>query len=81
MSTFIQYKGTNLCMDLHCPQCEAHTHLDGMFAHLIECGACHAVFQMPTDVPLTPVPREALTEYPYSFWDPKVTEVDESYED
>jgi len=75
VSTFIQWKGTNLCMDFTCPECEVASHLDGMFAHVIECGNCHAQFQMPTDIPV----RLITPEHPatYDGWEPKVTELDE----
>jgi len=51
-TTFIQWKGTDLCMDMYCPQCGTHNHYDGEFAYNIRCGHCKAVFEMPTDVPL-----------------------------
>lgn len=49
-TTFIQWKGTDLCMDFHCPECDAHTHFDGMFLYEIQCSKCDAKFEMPTDV-------------------------------
>lgn len=48
--TFIQYKGTDLCMDFYCPDCGEHSHFDGMFAYAVKCGACGAEFKMPEDV-------------------------------
>lgn len=51
-TTFIQYKNTELCMDFNCTECGSSNHYDAAFAHLIKCGGCSAVFQMPTDVPL-----------------------------
>lgn len=49
-TTFIQWKGTDLCMDFYCPECNEHSHFDGMFAYHIRCPYCRTVFQMPTDV-------------------------------
>lgn len=43
---FMQWKGTDVCLDLHCP-CGAHCHLDGFFAYTIECGGCGAVWKLP----------------------------------
>jgi len=58
MTTFIQWKGTDLCMDFHCPKCGDHSHFDGMFGYFIECGECGQRYKMPTDVPVEAVPTE-----------------------
>ena len=50
--TFIQWKGTDLCMDFWCPECGSHSHFDGMFAYAIKCDGCGSFFEMPTDVPV-----------------------------
>lgn len=50
MATFIQWKGTDLCMDFHCPECEAHSHFDGFFAYHVQCPNCGTFFKMPTDI-------------------------------
>jgi hypothetical protein len=51
---FIQWKGTNVCLDFHCPcQPEEDTyaaHFDGYFAHYLQCGACGAIYEMGTQV-------------------------------
>jgi len=41
--TFIQWKGTSVCMDIHCP-CGAHSHLDEEFAYHFKCAKCGAVY-------------------------------------
>ena len=46
---FIQWKGTDVCMDFHC-ECTAHLHFDGYFAHYIECPHCRSVWQMPINL-------------------------------
>lgn len=46
---FIQWKGTELCMDFYCP-CGHHSHFDGLFAHFIKCGGCAQVYQLGTQV-------------------------------
>ena len=51
-TTNVQWKGTDLCMDLWCPLCDEHSHFDGMFAYHVQCSSCGAVFKMPTDLPL-----------------------------
>lgn len=46
---FIQWKGTNLCMDLHCP-CGEHSHIDEDFVYAVRCPACGVVYEMGTQV-------------------------------
>lgn len=41
---WIQWKGTNVCMDVHC-ECGEHTHFDGDFCYYIKCGKCGAVYE------------------------------------
>ncbi len=36
---FIQWKGTDICMDFHC-ECGHHNHYDGHYAHVIKCSKC-----------------------------------------
>lgn len=56
-TTFIQWKGTNLCMDFYCPECGEHSHFDGYFAYAIECPYCETQFKMPQDVPVTKIEK------------------------
>lgn len=42
---FIQWKGTELCADLHCT-CGAHLHMDAMFCYFVECGHCGTVWEL-----------------------------------
>jgi hypothetical protein len=48
-SMFIQWKGTDVCLDFHCP-CGADGHFDGYFAYHLRCPACGAVYQLGTQV-------------------------------
>lgn len=43
---FIQWKGTDVCMDLHCPKCKTHNHYDGFFAYVVECSGCQTQYLM-----------------------------------
>lgn len=52
--TFIQWKGTNVCMDFYC-ECGAHCHFDGYFAYCVKCPHCQTVWEMPCHV----FPRKA----------------------
>ena len=57
-TTFIQWKGTDLCMDFRCPECGEHSHYDGMYAYHIRCGNCRVFFRMPTDVAVVKVTEQ-----------------------
>ena len=46
---FIQWKGTDLCMDFHC-ECGTQNHYDGFFAYHVECSGCGQVYKMDTKV-------------------------------
>lgn len=46
---FIQWKGTDVCLDLHCP-CGEHCHFDGYGAYVVQCPSCGAMFEMGTQV-------------------------------
>ena len=46
---FVQWKGTNVCMDFQC-ECGANCHFDGFFAYTVECPHCHLVYRMPSNV-------------------------------
>ena len=40
---WVQWKGTNVCMDLHC-ECGASSHVDGWFAYCVQCPHCNRVY-------------------------------------
>lgn len=46
---FIQWKGTDLCMDLHCP-CGTHGHIDSDFVYGVRCPGCGAIYELGTQV-------------------------------
>jgi len=52
--TFIQWKGTDVCMDFRC-ECGHANHYDGYFAYNIKCGHCGSVFELGTQVTATKV--------------------------
>ena len=47
--SFIQWKGTDVCVDLYC-KCGAHSHFDGLFLYHWQCPHCKAVWQMGTNI-------------------------------
>ena len=55
MSGWIQWKGTDLCMDFTCP-CGAEGHVDAEFAYYVRCSKCDVCYKMPETVVLKRVP-------------------------
>jgi len=51
LSTFVQWKGTNLCMDWFCE--DGHqNHWDGFFANEIECKTCNKKYYPKSSIVL-----------------------------
>lgn len=46
---FIQWKGTDVCMDLHC-ECGQHIHIDAEFAYAVQCVKCETIWEMPSHI-------------------------------
>lgn len=42
---WIQWKGTEVCMDFHC-ECGHHSHFDDDFCYFVKCPECGSVFEM-----------------------------------
>ena len=42
---WIQWKGTNVCMDFHC-ECGGVSHIDAEFLYFIECGYCRQKYEV-----------------------------------
>lgn len=51
---WIQWKGTDICMDIHC-ECGYHGHLDAEFAHYYQCPRCSVVYHPQTTIAMEPV--------------------------
>lgn len=50
---FIQWKGTDACIDFHCV-CGTHCHCDDDFLYYVQCPTCSKIYQMPFNL----FPRE-----------------------
>ena len=48
---WIQWKGTSVCMDVHC-RCGADGHVDAEFAYFYRCRACGVTFAVGQNVRL-----------------------------
>ncbi len=73
--SFIQWKGTDVCMDFHC-ECGAHCHFDGGFAYTVQCPHCDTVWEMPIYL----FPRKA-SEKTDEYWrdNPQLMPKDEDF--
>ena len=48
---WIQWKGTDVCIDIHCV-CGEHSHYDGDFLYHFKCPVCNVVYQVGAYVKL-----------------------------
>lgn len=56
---WIQWKGTNVCIDLYC-KCGHHGHYDGEFFYHYECSACHRKYAVGANVKLIELNAEQV---------------------
>lgn len=54
---WIQWKGTNVCMDVRC-ECGELTHVDEDFCYYVECGNCGEVYEVGGHVKLYKIKKE-----------------------
>lgn len=51
---WIQWKGTDICMDVYCA-CGESSHVDAEFVYFVRCPHCKAVYWVSPHVVLEPV--------------------------
>ena len=54
---WIQWKGTNVCMDVHCV-CGAHLHFDADFTYHVKCFHCQRVYMCNGHIELIELQKE-----------------------
>lgn len=54
---FIQWKGTDVCMDFHCT-CGNTFHLDEDFTYAVKCLKCECIWRLGTEVSATLITSE-----------------------
>ncbi|WVX88162.1 hypothetical protein SEA_LITNINMCQUEEN_106 [Gordonia phage LitninMcQueen] len=64
---FIQYKGTDICLDFRC-ECGAECHFDGYNANAMKCPRCKTVWLLPSVLPL--IKADDLDEDKHGFDEP-----------
>lgn len=62
LKSFIQWKGTYVCVDLICPKCEAQYHFDGEFLYSWLCTNCGQHYVMPCFVEPIPVSKDVAED-------------------
>lgn len=75
-SAYIQWKGTDVCMDFHC-KCGAFCHYDGDFAYIVKCPHCGTLWEMPWVI----YPRVAEPDVHWQTEDPKILQADDDHMD
>jgi hypothetical protein len=58
-SAWIQWKGTNVCMDVRC-DCGTDAHVDGDFTYYYRCPGCRKTFRVGQNIHLYPMSPEEL---------------------
>jgi len=56
---WIQWKGTDVCMDIHC-ECGEHGHVDGDFVYFYKCPVCNRKYALGQNVKLIPLTEEQI---------------------
>lgn len=64
---WIQWKGTQPCMDIHCV-CGYHDHVDAdYFFYAYECPNCHQKYAVGQNIKLIPLNAEQVEEMGHDF--------------
>jgi len=58
---WIQWKGTDVCMDVYC-SCGCHSHVDAEFAYYIRCPECKKVYMTNGHIELVPITEKEEEE-------------------
>ncbi len=58
---WIQWKGTDVCMDVHC-KCGEHTHIDAEFCYYIRCPKCGTAYGVGANVKLIELTADEVEE-------------------
>jgi hypothetical protein len=54
---FIQWKGTDVCMDFYCV-CEKQFHIDDYFAYAVQCPHCEKKYELKSRVEVRDLPED-----------------------
>jgi hypothetical protein len=60
---FVQWKGTDVCMDVYC-LCEEQFHVDADFAYAVRCPHCNRVLEMKSVIEMREIDERDWTGCP-----------------
>lgn len=69
-SAWVQWKGTDVCMDVHC-RCGTMGHIDASFAYFYKCLKCGVLFAVGQTVRLYPMDSSIVGNHPNFVCDPE----------
>lgn len=72
---WIQWKGTDVCMDIHC-KCGHHGHFDGDFLYYYSCPECGTKYAVGQVVKFIELSEEQVQYLDTSGWNFKTTEIE-----
>jgi len=56
-SGWIQWKGTDVCMDIHC-ECGTHSHVDEEFFYYFQCDNCKKIYSVCPNIQFIELDKE-----------------------
>jgi hypothetical protein len=68
---WIQWKGTDVCMDTHC-KCGYHGHVDVDFFYHYECPECHRKYAVGQNVKLIEMTQEQIDNEGHDFYSDEI---------
>lgn len=77
-SGWIQWKGTDVCIDLHCA-CGSASHYHGDFLYYYECSQCHRRYAVGQTVKLIELTSDIQQRYAADIKDTDFKTVDEPW--
>lgn len=63
-SGWIQWKGTDVCMDIHCT-CGQHDHIDADFFYHYQCSGCGQKYAVGQNVKMIPLTDEQASNHEF----------------
>lgn len=52
---WIQWKGTDVCCDVHCVKCDNSFHYDGSFFYFFQCPVCNQIYECGSHIEVYPI--------------------------
>jgi hypothetical protein len=76
----IQWKGTDVCMDIHCA-CGELSHFDGDFCFFIKCPKCGRIYYCNPHIELIELEKEPEDDFYYTIVSLAVDDDDKTWDD